>query len=184
MDRIGRVPEIRRHPTLSRHLDHVARSCLPTACTLALMLLCALPLGFPEQAELLPATVLCCVWFWSLFRPASMPPAVVFVLGVLFDLLGYLPLGVGVLMLLLAHGVAVLGRRWLLRQGFASVWLVFASVAALATGVGWALTSLLLWRLMPADAALFEFALCIALYPALAVLFGRAHRSVADPERA
>ena len=38
---------------------------------------------------------LACVYFWSLFRPAAMPPPVVFLIGVLLDLLGYLPLGVG-----------------------------------------------------------------------------------------
>ena len=46
-----------------------------------------------------------------------MPPPVVFVLGLLLDLLGYLPLGVGVLMLLVVHGLALRWRRFLVRAG-------------------------------------------------------------------
>ncbi len=59
------------------------------------MLLTETPFGFADQAALLPAVTLACVYFWSLFRPAAMPPPVVFLIGLLFDLLGYLPLGVG-----------------------------------------------------------------------------------------
>ena len=82
------------------------------------MLLTETPLGIAEQAALLPAVTLACVYFWSLFRPAAMPPPVVFLIGVLLDLLGYLPLGVGALTLLAVHGLAVRWRRVLTRQGF------------------------------------------------------------------
>ena len=114
-----------------------ARTRFPAACTIVLMLLTAAPLGIADQAALLPAVTLACVYFWSLFRPAAMPPPVVFVIGLLFDLLGYLPLGVGVLSLLVVHGVALRWRRVLTRQGFLLVWLAFAALpsgAALLAG--------------------------------------------------
>ena len=113
-----------------------------------------------------------------------MPPPVVFLIGLLFDLLGYLPLGVGALTLLAVHGLALRWRRLLTRQGFLSVWLAFAAFAAGAAALGWVLTALLSFRLLPLGPALFQAVLTAALYPALAVLFIRAHRSVADPERA
>src|SRR4051812_30049194 len=184
MDRIGRTPEIRPRPTLRRRLDAMARAAFPTACTLLLMLLTATPFGLAEQAALLPAIALSCVWFWSLFRPASMPPPAVFLIGLFFDLLGYLPLGVGVLTLLIVHGLATRFAPALMRRGFVAVWLVFCAVSAGASALGWGLVSLLLFRVMPAGAPTFQCALAIALYPALATLFTRAHRTFADPERA
>jgi rod shape-determining protein MreD len=45
-----------------------------------------------------------CVVFWSVFRPGAMSPPVVFLLGLLLDLLTLAPLGTGVLTLLVAHG--------------------------------------------------------------------------------
>ncbi len=184
MDGPDRLPGIRPRPTLGRRLDQAARASFPAACTLLLMFVSAAPLGLPMQAALLPALTLGSIWFWALHRPAALPPPLVFLIGVLFDLLGYLPIGTGVLTLLIAYGVAVRGRRVLLRQRFVVVWLAFAAVAAAAGLLGWGLCSLLEFRLLPLAPALFQGALTVALYPALSVLYVRAHGSVADPGQA
>lgn len=184
MARGDRAPGIRPRATLGRRLDIAARQAFPASCTLLLMMLTEAPFGFADQAELLPAVTLGCVYFWSLFRPASMPPPVVFLIGLLFDLLGYVPIGVGVLTLLIVHGFALRWRLILTRQGFLAVWLAFAGFAAAAAALGWALTALLTVRLLPVAPALFQAVLTAALYPALATLFIRAHRTVADPEHA
>ena len=162
----------------------MARRTFPLVCTLILMLLACLPLGIGGQAMLLPALALACVFFWSLFRPSSMTPPEVFVLGVLLDLLGQLPLGVGVLMLLGTHGVAVQSRRVLLRHGFLLVWFALLLIASGAFVGAWLLSSLLGLRLYPFKPVLFQIVLTMAVYPALATLFARAHASAADPERA
>jgi hypothetical protein len=70
-------------------MDIAARHAFPAGCTILLMLLTETPFGITDQATLLPAVTLACVYFWSLFRPAAMPPPVVFLIGLLFDLLGY-----------------------------------------------------------------------------------------------
>ena len=184
MARIDQSPGIRPRATLGRQLDIAARHAFPASCTILLMLLTEVPFGIADQAVLLPAVTLACVYFWSLFRPAALPPPVVFLIGLLFDLLGYLPIGVGVLTLLLVHGLALRWRRVLTRQGFLPAWLAFAGFAIGGALLDWALTSLLGFRLLPPAPALFQAALTIALYPALAILFIRAHRTVADPERA
>jgi rod shape-determining protein MreD len=77
--------------------------------------------------------------------------------------------------------------RWrlvLTRQSFLTVWLMFGGFAAGAAALTWVLTAVLYVRLLPLGPALFQAVLTTALYPALAVLFVRAHRSVADPEGA
>ena len=116
-----RKPGIRPRPTLWRQLDAVSRQAFPAASTAVLLVALAAPLSLPGQAQLQPAAALACLFFWSMFRPASMPPPVVFVLGVLADLLGLTPLGTSVLILLIAHGLAVKWRRVLVEQGFLRV---------------------------------------------------------------
>lgn len=177
-------PGIRPRQSWGRRLDLVARHTFPVNSTILLMLLCQAPFGIVDQVELLPAVTLACIWFWSLFRPAAMPPAVVFLIGLLLDLLGYFPLGVGVLTVLAVYGFAMRWRRGLARQGFAVIWLVFTAAAAVAAMLSWALTMLLTFRLLPAGPALFQAALSAALYPALAVPLAGAHRTIADPTRA
>jgi rod shape-determining protein MreD len=184
MARADQTAGIRPRPTVGRRLDIAARHAFPAGCTVLLVLLADVPWGFADQATLLPAVTLACVYFWSLYRPFAMPPAVVFLIGLLFDLLGYLPLGVGPLTLLAVHGLAVRWRVALTRRNFASIWLAFTGFAVAAAVLGWTLTALLSFRLLPAGPALFEALLAAALYPALAALFARANRTIADPERA
>ena len=181
---MDKTPGIRPRPTLWRQLDAAARAAFPAAITALALLATAFPLDLPGQAEWQPATALACVFFWSLFRPASMPPAVVFAIGLLADLLGLSPIGASVLVLLMVHGLAVRWRRVLVRQGFATVWLAFVGVAAGAALLQWALVCALTVRLFSPAPALFQWGLSAGLYPLLATLFTRAHRGLADPNQA
>ncbi len=181
---MDRLPGIRPRESLGRRLDMAARWAFPASTTALLLLATAAPLGLPGQAEAQAAVALAAVYFWSLFRPAAMPPAVVFLIGLLADLLGYAPPGVGVLSLLLAHGFALRWRRLLVRQGFLLVWLAFTGLAIGVAMLQWALTSGLTLRLLPPAPAVFQALVAIGLYPALATLLTRAHQSLAAPERA
>ncbi len=179
-----RLPGIRPRPSLWRMLDAASRKAFPV-CTAALILLfLSAPLGLPGQPQLQAATALAAVFFWSVFRPDSMPPPAIFMLGLLLDLLSLAPPGISVVVLLIAHGVAMRARRFLAAQGFLLVWLVFVAVAAGAAALQWALTCLLAFKLFPGGPALLQFGVTAGFYPALATLWTRAHRGLADPERA
>ncbi|HEX2940876.1 MAG TPA: hypothetical protein VHO91_07495 [Rhodopila sp.] len=184
MAAVDQRPGIRPRPTIGRRLDIAARCSFPAIVTILLMLLTQAPWSIPGQAALLPAVALCCVWFWSLFRPAAMPPPVVFVIGALTDLLGYLPLGAGIFTLLATHGLALAMRRSLSRSGFAWIWLVFAGVVSVAMLVMWLLTMLLAFRPFSPQPLMFVGVLSVSLFPLLAVPFAAAHKSIANPDQA
>ena len=184
MAAIDRRPGIRPRANLGRRLDVMARVGFPACTTVLLMLLTQAPLDIPEQAALLPAVTLGCVWFWSLFRPGNLPPPVVFGIGLLLDLLGYLPLGVGIFTLLAVQAAALGMRRPLSRRGFFWMWGAFATVAAGAALLIWLLSMLLMFHLLAPYPAIFAAALSIALFPFLAVPLAAAHRSIADPDQA
>ncbi len=173
-----RLPGIRPRQSLGRRLDMAARASLPTASTALLLMLTAAPFGLPGQAELQACVAMSCVFFWSLFRPASMPPPMVFLLGLLTDLLGFAPPGVGVLSLLLLHGLALRWGRFLVRQGFMVVWLSFSAFACGVAAMQWALTSVLVFHLLPPGPGLFQAVLAAGLYPGLAVVLTWVHRGL------
>jgi len=89
-----------------------------------------------------------------------------------------------VLILLAAHGLASKWGQALAVQGFLAAWLAFVAVAAGAAALQWLATSLLSLQVLPGGAALLQFALTAGLYPTLAALFTRAHRGLANPDRA
>ena len=184
MVELGSAPGIRPRPSLWRRLDGIARACFPVVCTLALLILANAPFGFPDQAVLAPAIAVVAVFFWSVFRPAAMPPLAVFGIGLFLDLLGWLPLGAGVLVLLSVHALCLRLRRGAAAAGFLTLWLAFVPVAAAAAALLWALVSLLELRVVPAGPAAFQAGLTAVLYPLLAIPFAHANRELAAPERA
>jgi rod shape-determining protein MreD len=175
---------MRRRPSLWRRLDAASRYAWPAGCLVLGLFVIGLPLGLPGQAELRPAYAMACVFFWSLYRPSSMPAPVVAAIGLLLDLLGLSPLGLWAVLLLLLQGVVLLARRRLIPQGFLLVWLVFVSCAAVAAVLAWALQSLLYLNLLPVLPLAAEILAAAGLYPALAGLFIRAHRGAAATELA
>jgi len=183
MAHIDRRPGIRPRPSIGRRLDIIARVCFPGCVTLLLMLFTQAPMGIPGQAVLLPAVTLGSVWFWSLVRPDSMPPPLVFLLGILADLMGYLPLGVCTFTLLAVHGLAFSLRRRLVHAGFALIWIAFGIVAFAASILIWLLVMLLTFRLFTPMPALFQALLACAVYPILAIPFSAAHRSIANTDQ-
>lgn len=168
-------------PGLLRRADALARAALPGAATAALLVLAAVPVGLPGAV---PAVALPCVFFWSLVRPAALPPPVVFGLGLLQDLLTAAPLGAGMLVLLLVHGLVARWRGFLARQSFLAVWLAFCGFAAGAGALAWMLQALLGWRLPPVAPGLAQLGLTAGLYPLLAWPLARAQAAMARAEEA
>lgn len=162
-----------------RRLDAWGRAVLPGALAAALMVLAAAPTGLPST---LPAVALGCVFFWSVFRPGAMPPPLCFGIGLLQDLLGFAPLGIGILTLLVVHGAVLRLRRFLARQPFLLVWLVFAGFAAGVAGGGYLLQAALGWRLPPLAPGLVQWGLSTGLYPALAAMLTCLHKAMQRAE--
>ncbi|MBC7634329.1 MAG: rod shape-determining protein MreD [Acetobacteraceae bacterium] len=179
-----RLPGIRPRPSIGRKLDIAARRSFPTVVTGLLLVLAAAPLGIGGQPQTQLAIALASVFFWTLVRPASMPPLAVFLLGLLLDLLSYAPLGVGVVILLVLHGFTLAGRRVLGRAGFMLAWIAFALLALGAVALQWGLTALLTLRLLPVAPAILAAILAVGLYPLLAVPLARAHRTLAETDQA
>lgn len=163
-------------PDLLRQLDALARSLVPAGTTSLLLMLTPVLAGPVPGA--VHAVALPCIWFWSVFRPAALPPPAVFGLGLLLDLLSLAPLGAGALTLLLAHALAVRWRGLLARQSFLRVWLAFCGFGLGAAGLGWGLQALLTWQVPPVAPALIQAGLTAGLYPPLACVLTRLHEAM------
>jgi len=178
---MARAPGIRPNRTLWQRLDLIARLTFPVVSAVLLLVASDLPVGLPGAA-LGPALMLPCVIFWSVFRPAVMPPPAVFALGLLSDLLSGAPLGVGPLGLLTVHAVALRWRMRIARQSFLRVWCMVLGFALLYGIVVYLTTSLLRFAILSPEPLLPQIALTAAFYPALALGFTRTHRGIAQAE--
>lgn len=168
-------------PGLVRRVDSFARLAFPGFSTAFLMVLAAAPVTLPSPVF---AVTLPCVAFWSVFRPAAMMPPIVFLLGLLMDLLTLAPLGSGILVLLVLQAVALRFRRFLVRQSFLAVWLAFCAAALGGALLYWALQSLLSLQLPPVAPALHAALLSCGLYPVVALMLTRVHEAMLQAENA
>jgi rod shape-determining protein MreD len=175
---------VRRDTNIWRQLDAASRHAWPASCALFGLFLIGLPFGLPYQAELRPAYAMACVFFWSLYRPASLPVPLVALLGLLLDLLNLSQLGLWAVLLLLLQGATLAARRRLAPSGFLLNWAAFTGLATLFSALFWAMQSLLTLTLLSLIPLGVQILTCAGVYPALAALFIRAHRGAAASELA
>jgi rod shape-determining protein MreD len=177
-------PAIARPASVWRQLDTASRYAFPAGFMIFGLFVIGMPFGLPGQAELWPVYAMACVYFWSLYRPASLPAPVVALTGLLLDLLGLSPLGLWAVLLLALQGAVLAARRRLVQQTFFRIWVVFSGLAIVVSALAWMLQSLLTLSLLPAQPLAIEVLFAVGLYPALAGFFIRAHRGPAAVELA
>ncbi len=95
------------------------------------------PLGLEANSRPSPDLLLCVVAYWSIRRPGSAPAVLIFALGLTRDLLTDVPIGAGVLSLLLITEVLKMRRRNFARASFATEWVAVAFAAVAAAALHW-----------------------------------------------
>jgi rod shape-determining protein MreD len=161
-------------PAIIVQLDMAWRSAMPVALTLVLLFLGMLPWKIPLLGVIAASSLMISVFFWSLYRPAQMNLWCVACIGLLNDLLGLMPFGIGLLVFVLVHGIARLQRKALEGMPFILVWGVFGLVAGGATILTWLLVSLRQdTGLVDPTPAFRLYMFGLVCYPPLAFFFAR-----------
>lgn len=131
----------------------------------------ALPLGLSAQSHPSPDLLLCVVAYWSIRRPGSAPALLIFVLGLARDLLTDVPVGAGVLSLLLVSEVLKLRRRRFARSNFAFEWISVTLAAVASAALHWFLVALTLAQPPYLVDVLNQSIYTMMAYPLLALFF-------------
>lgn len=161
---------------LFERMDHAARVTAPVATTLVLVLVSIVPGVLPGMSTVAPNLPLMAVFYWSVYRPDLMPFGVVFLMGLLSDVLTGAPLGLGALTLLLAAWMVSSQRRFLLRRPFFIQWIGFCLVAAAALMVEWAAACLWATAWIDPHPQAFRTLLTAAIFPVPGWAFIQIHR--------
>lgn len=154
-------------------LDLWARHMSPFGLTFVLLLINVIPMRVPRFSQVVPMLALIAVYHWAVYRPQLLPPAAVFLIGVLQDILMGTPIGVGPLALLSVYGSVLYQQRFFAGKSFVIVWLAFAAMAAGALILSWVAMSIFNARLIDHRALFFQYGLTVGFYPLVAWLFMR-----------
>jgi len=161
---------------ISEHMRAWLQSVVPALQCLGLLLLSVMPTGIPYFAVIMPMLVLVGVYYWSLYRPDLMPMPLVFLFGVLLDILGGGPLGMMALLFVLVHGICVSQRQVLANKSFYVGWFGFTVVAVGVNVFGWIIACAYFQSLLSPMPVVVQLIVTIAIYPLLARLFGRSEQ--------
>lgn len=162
--------------TLQR-LDLWARALSPFALTVLLVLASVALVRSPEVAPVVPSLALAAVFYWTVFRPDLMPPWAIFLIGLFQDLITGIPLGAGVLALLIVYLTVTVQRRFFSSASFFMLWISFILIAAIATLPMWLAACFLLGQIVDPAPVLLQYLATIAVYPCLAWLLGQAQQA-------
>ena len=158
-------------PSFGQQADIAWRAALPVGLTIILLFAALLSWHLPRLGMIASALVLISVFFWTVHQPGLMSMWGVLSIGLIHDFLMLAPFGVGLLVLLLVHGIALWQRKALNGMPFFLIWAVFGLAAAGSTLLTWLLVSFLQETLVNPAQAFDLFLLELVCYPLLAYVF-------------
>jgi rod shape-determining protein MreD len=151
---------------------------LPIATTVLAALLSIEPLHLDGYAALTPAFTLMATYHWTIYRPNLLPPAWLFLIGTIQDLLsGGLP-GETAVTLLLARAIVLPHRHHFADRLFPFVWAGFTLLTGGAMLFSWALHSLLAAELLDLRGPVLRAVLTVSAFPIASFLLGRSQRAL------
>jgi rod shape-determining protein MreD len=157
-------------------LDLWARRLIPAGLSVIFVLVAVVPFPIPGYSTIVPMLFLASVFFWAIHHPGLLPPVVVFIIGLVQDILTGALVGSGAVVLLLVYGVVVSQRIVFLNKSFLVVWWGFMMVALGAGALFWLFASAFAGRLVPPGAALFQVLVTMTIYPLLTWILHGVHR--------
>lgn len=166
----------RSQPISIASIDASLRLTVPFILLTFLFILNVTALPLPYMGAVKPFLVLMPVYYWAIYRPTLMPPAVCFGVGLLLDFLSGQALGVNAITFVLVQMIVRDQRRFLMAQMFVTTWAVFAFVALGVGMLQWGLYGLVNMTWTPIMPMLFSTAITVFLYPIVSILLVLAHR--------
>lgn len=160
------------------YFGFVARM-VPGTTTMLFVLLSLLPFHVPSFGSIAPAFALMAVFHWSVYRPDLLPPIVVFMAGLLLDLLNGTPyVGLSALVLLLVRTGVLSQRQVFSHRPFSILWLGFFGTAVGAFILEWVFVSLMQVQALPPRPFIFQTLITAACFPIGSYLLALAHRAM------
>ncbi len=110
-----------------------------------------------------------------------MPLSLVFIIGVGQDFLIAAPIGVHSFIFVICYWIVFTQRRFLMGKSFFVLWWGLIMTALLAAALEWLCFSIMNTQLMPVEPVLFRALLTAAVFPLIAWLLIKVHRSFLRP---
>jgi len=145
---------------------------IPFLTVLFLIIIMILPYNTVLISDIMPFLTLIGVYYWSVFKPELLPIGVVFILGLLQDVLLGSPLGLMPLLLIVVQQFIYNQGQQFLERDYLFNWFFFVMIVAGFGFLNWGITSLYFKTLLDYWSILGQIFLTVAFYPVITGLLG------------
>ena len=152
------------------------RGALVLVVLAGLFLLNLVPLNLGHFDSLRPPFLLMAVFYWTIFRPALLVTPIVFILGLLMDIVSGWPPGVSALLLVCVQWVTLAQRKFFMGQSFMTVWWGYFLISIIVGLLQWAVFSLFALDWLPVMPVVAGVVLGGLLFPFAALPLYLVHR--------
>ncbi len=161
---------------IANQMDIWARQAMPVVTILVLILLARTPFSLAMFPDIAAGVTVMAVFYWTIYRPDLLPPAIVFVIGLIQDILTGGPIGLLAFVFLVIHGATLSQRTIFIGKPFSLAWLGFGVILAVALLLTWLFTCLLSASFVLMPNLLVPYVATVTSFPLVAWLFVRMHR--------
>ena len=160
----------------SENISWLWRVGLAHGLILFLFLLGVTSFGFSFDETVRPYFFIICIYFWSIYRPTLMSPVYVFILGLLFDILLGLPLGLHALLFVVLQWGIRDQRLFFLGQPYMIVWIGFAFTCFTMMSAEWLFFSIISEGVHDFQKVIYGTVISTLIFPLITLLFNVIYR--------
>ncbi|MBI1301320.1 MAG: hypothetical protein GC137_06635 [Alphaproteobacteria bacterium] len=166
---------------LSEQVDYIFRLSVPYITMFFLVSVNLSYLHLPLSFSVTLPIALMVIYYWSIYRPTLIPPAFVFILGVLMDLVGNLPVGLTAFLFLFVRHIISDQRLFLTGQPFFMIWLGFFVVSSVLFAAEWFLFGLTSLQWTPLQPVAANIILGALVFPMIMIVLNLSHKALPPP---
>ena len=156
------------------------RQTVPVVTMLLLALISSMPLGSFHTFEIFPMLNIIVIFYWTVYRPDLVPPFVLFLIGLIDDVVMGTPLGLMASVFVLLYGVTLTQRQFFIEKSFYVTWLGFSIISAVCICLIWVLVALFAGRLGIVITPFIKYTITLLSFPSAAWLLVRIQRYLVD----
>ncbi|MCB1971484.1 MAG: rod shape-determining protein MreD [Geminicoccaceae bacterium] len=157
---------------LYSHPGDILGRLLPPLTAIVALFIDLMPLPSASPEAIMPSLLVCVVFYWTISRPDLLGIVWIFVLGMVIDGIGGMPLGLTSLVFLVARNMLMPRERFLSTTSFIVIWASFVVAATAVLGMRWVVACIWYGQLFELRPMVLELALTVAVYPVVSYSLG------------
>ena len=132
---------------------------------LLIIILSIFLLSIPFVSEQNTTLLFIPIFYWTLHKPTLCNQLIVFIIGLLYDLIMSFPLGISCIILLFLHSSVEKQRRFIYNKSFMIIYWSFVIISFPPLIIQWSLGSIIECTLLPIQKLIVEYLVTILFFP-------------------